>query len=160
MTQEERDMLSQSGIWTIDALLQYFNSILETRDQKYEQQFKHQQEAVSAALQSSEKAISKAENSNEKRFESVNEFRAVLSDQQRMLMTRSEYEVNHRNLITMFESSIAAINEKVNNITINLEKHESTGTGSKNALGIMAGAFGLILTIITIVFIVIEKAGK
>ena len=39
-------------------------------------------EAVTAAMASAEKAVLKADQANEKRFDSVNEFRAAMKDQQ------------------------------------------------------------------------------
>lgn len=47
-----------------------------------------QAEKVKLALDAAEKAILKAEIASEKRFESVNEFRETLSDQQRSLMSK------------------------------------------------------------------------
>lgn len=54
--------------------------------------------AVQAALASAEKAITKADIATEKRFESVNEFRATLADQQNTFLSRPEYDANHKNL--------------------------------------------------------------
>jgi hypothetical protein len=39
-------------------------------------------EAVTAAMASAEKAVLKADQANEKRFDAVNEFRAAMKDQQ------------------------------------------------------------------------------
>lgn len=48
--------------------------------------------ALTAALQATKEAIQKAENANERRFDSVNEFRAQLGDQARSFMPRIEAE--------------------------------------------------------------------
>jgi hypothetical protein len=48
------------------------------------------EKAVATALTSAEKAVAKAEVAADKRFESVNEFRAQLSDQTRTFPTRNE----------------------------------------------------------------------
>ena len=55
-----------------------------------EQRFKAQEQAVTFALQSAEKAVTKAELAAEKRFESVNEFRDQLKDQTGTFITRNE----------------------------------------------------------------------
>src|ERR1700679_2961767 len=66
-------------------------------DLRYQQRFDGQQKALQDALSSAEKAVNaalaaadravlKAETAAEKRFESVNEFRAVLSNQSATLM--------------------------------------------------------------------------
>lgn len=49
-----------------------------------------QKEMVALALAASDKAVTKAEIATEKRFESVNEFRAQLQDQTRTFMSRDE----------------------------------------------------------------------
>jgi len=56
-------------------------------------------------LRPSEKAIDKAEIATEKRFESVNEFRAQLSDQTNTFLPREVYDTNHR----QFSDRVAAI---------------------------------------------------
>jgi hypothetical protein len=48
------------------------------------------EKAVQAALAAADRAVSKAELAADKRFESVNEFRKTLDDQQRTLMPRAE----------------------------------------------------------------------
>lgn len=78
--------------------------LIEANDRRYEQRFGDQDRAVSAALAAQEKAVaaalkaaetavSKAEVSAEKRFDSVNEFRASLADQAATLMPRNETEI-------------------------------------------------------------------
>ena len=47
-------------------------------------------EGVSAAMAASEKAVLKAETANEKRFDSVNEFRQAMRDQQDSFANKSE----------------------------------------------------------------------
>jgi hypothetical protein len=55
-----------------------------------EQRFKAQEQAVAFALASAEKATLKADVSNEKRFDGVNEFRSQLKDQAGTFLTRNE----------------------------------------------------------------------
>jgi hypothetical protein len=52
-----------------------------------------QAEKVALALAASDKAVTKAEIATEKRFESVNEFRAQLQDQTRTFVAREEANV-------------------------------------------------------------------
>jgi hypothetical protein len=58
--------------------------------------FEMAERATSAALAAQERAVNKAEVATEKRFESVNEFRATLADSARLLMPRSEAEQSFR----------------------------------------------------------------
>lgn len=86
-------------------------------------------EALTAALASSEQAITKAEDANEKRFQSVNEFRATLADQQRELATKSE--VNLR---------INAIEDKLSTAisTLDVNKGKGMALSTVWAMGIAA----------------------
>lgn len=61
------------------SLKEYFDSVIQEKEKRYEQRFIAQQEAVL-----------KAEAATEKRFESVNEFRDTLKDQQITFATKVE----------------------------------------------------------------------
>jgi hypothetical protein len=66
---------------------------LETLKEHYDQRFKDQEKAVSAALQAAKEATTKAENASDKRFEATNEFRGQLSDQAAQFMPRPEADL-------------------------------------------------------------------
>jgi len=86
---------------------------------------------IDAALAASEKAIDKAERAAEKRFESVNEFRAALSDQTATLMPRAEAEAR-----------MAALTEKVDD----LRTSRAEQTGHKSGItAAMAAGYSLAL---------------
>jgi predicted nucleic acid-binding Zn-ribbon protein len=115
-------------------------------EQRYEERFLAQKEAISKAEQSAEErfvaqkeAISKAEQGAEERFRSVNEFRAVLTEQQRTLITRSE-----------LEAKLESIYEKIDSLKSSTLMAEGTGKGTHAVWGYIMGAIGLILTILTI----------
>ena len=91
--------------WTIDALKQYFDEKIGLLEEKTKERFLAAKENISIALLASEKAIVKAETANDKRFDSVNEFRGTLSDQTKNLVSRTEYLVQHQNLIEKIDSS-------------------------------------------------------
>lgn len=61
------------------SLKEYFDSVIQEKEKRYEQRFVAQQEAVL-----------KAEASTDKRFESVNEFRDTLKNQQDTFATKAE----------------------------------------------------------------------
>jgi len=73
--------MADASEWTIATLKEHF-------DVRFEAQGK----AVDAALAAAKEAVTKAEIASEKRFESINEFRGTLADQQRTLMPRTEAE--------------------------------------------------------------------
>jgi len=82
--------------WTTDTLFQLMNT-----------KFKSQETAMSAALAAAEKAVIKAENASEKRFESVNEFRAALTDLTATFIPRAEAE----NRIAANQKEIVALQQ-------------------------------------------------
>jgi len=77
------------------------NTLISLREY-VDTRFEAQKEAVTAALTAADRAVNKAELASEKRFDSVNEFRAALNDSARLLMPRAEAE---QRMLTI-ESSI------------------------------------------------------
>lgn len=132
------------------SLKEYFESLLIEKDKRYEQKFNDTKIAVDAALIAADKtvaaalagqkeAVTKAEVAAEKRFESVNEFRNTLSDQQRNLMPRSEAEIQFKSL-----------NEKVDNLKLQNISELGQGMGVKEGMGYIIGIIGVVSAIIAI----------
>lgn len=97
-------MPQSSTGWSVDTLREHFEARLHEIDLRNEQRYQASQQALTVALAALEKAmqtalasadraVSKAETAAEKRFDSVNEFRGLVADQQRTLMPRSEAEL-------------------------------------------------------------------
>src|SRR5687767_13157468 len=107
--QEER----RSGQWTLDSLRQHFETLLDERDRRYAEIAEAKEKALAAALAAAKEAVQKAENAAEKRFESVNEFRAQLNDQQRTFIPRSEVEVLNKGFSDRISAEVKGINERV-----------------------------------------------
>lgn len=84
-------------------------------------------------------AVDKAEQATEKRFESVNEFRMTLSDQQRTFVPRAEYESGH-----------AAIHTEVAELKARLDEIENLKAGGSNTIAWLAAGIGLIIAIIAL----------
>lgn len=87
--------------WTIYSLYHHFSQImtaqearfherLTAQEVRFSERLSGQERNVEQALAASEKAITKAEAATDTRFQSVNEFRATLSDQSSLFMQRSE----------------------------------------------------------------------
>ena len=74
------------------------------REDRNKERFTAMESRVALSLASSDKAVSKAEDSTEKRFASVNEFRSTLADQSATLLPRSEYGVQHQSLVNRIEA--------------------------------------------------------
>lgn len=105
--------MPQSAVgWSVDTLREHFNTILREMDTRYQQRFEAQQREVQAALTAADRAVTKAEVAAEKRFDSVNEFRGLVADQQRTLMPRIEAEVIISNMskrVDAFDKSLASL---------------------------------------------------
>lgn len=107
----------------------------------FEKRFEASDKAVAAALSAAKEAVAKAENASEKRFDSVNEFRATLSDQQRNLMPRAEVEIQIKALTGRSDSN--------ENRIIALE---NKGSGIYQGIGYVVGVIGIVSAIVAVIF--------
>ncbi len=76
----------------LQAQIEALDRLTDAKFVTYRALIDSQAEKVALALTAAEKAITKAETATEKRFESVNEFRATLSDQASDFVTRVEFQ--------------------------------------------------------------------
>jgi hypothetical protein len=104
--------------WTVDTLKEYFDALRDA-----------DREAVRTAL-----------DANERRFDSVNEFRSTLSDQAASFVTRSELNAVRNG----YDEKIAALKE-----AIDQDRGKSTGVGS--FWGVLGVVLGLVATVVAIV---------
>jgi hypothetical protein len=135
-----------------NAQFKVLQTLIDANDKNYNQRFDNVSQATSAALASADRANTKAETATEKRFDSVNEFRATLQDQQRTFIPRAEMEI-----------TLKGINDKIDINSNGLEALrlvQSINQGTK--LGITQGwgyAFGIVMTIIAILTIMFKLFG-
>lgn len=108
--------------------------------------FSAQKEAINAALAAADRAVAKAEASTDKRFDSVNEFRATLDNQQRTLIPRSEVAV----LIEGVTEKINNVNKQIENVVKQLDAIDAERRGVKGGWGYAVGVIGFVLTILAI----------
>lgn len=99
-----------------------------------------QKEAVNAALTAAKEAVTKAEVASEKRFDSVNEFRSTLADQQRSLMPRAEAEI-------VFKS----MSERLDKIENKIAGTEGKGEGIHQGWGWIAAVIGIVIAVVTLI---------
>ena len=79
-----------------------FNRVMYDQERRHIQELSAEKELrLQQKFDALDKAIQKADSATEKRFDAVNEFRNTLSDQQRTLMPRQEYESTHASLTQM-----------------------------------------------------------
>ncbi len=126
----------------LESGLSALKELLEERDERYKQRASSQDDAVKSALETSEKAIGKAEGATERRFEGVNEFRQTLADQAATLMPRAEYTVQHKSL----EDKIIALDVRVNILQQGLAGVQARGGGIKEMWGYIIAIAAIIVT--------------
>jgi len=102
--------------------------------------FDAQEKAVTAALAAADRAVGKAELASEKRFDSVNEFRAALSDSSRLQMPRAEAE-----------QSMKSVEEKITALTKRVDSRDERGVGA-NQSWVMVGLVISVLANIALIF--------
>jgi hypothetical protein len=98
-------------------------------------------------LDNIDKATVKAEHAIEKRFDSVNEFRATLADQTNTFMPRAE-----------IEARITQNYERYNELANRVTRTEGRASGSSAAYGYLTAAVSVVIAIVTVVLILITRA--
>ncbi len=125
-----------------------FKELMSERDVRYSQRALSQDNAVKNALETSEKAIIKAEDATEKRFASVNEFRQTLADQANLLMPRAEYTVQHQALVDKVQNT----EERLNEIQKEYFGTQARGVGVREGWGYIVAAGSAIVAAAAIYF--------
>ena len=132
--------------WNVSTLKEHTEDLLSEMDKRNEQRFTASEKAINAALAAADRAVMKAETAAEKRFESVNEFRGTLSDQQRSLMPRSEADVEFR-----------AMRQIIDDLKTRMDKNEGKSKGFETSWLIFIGLGGLILTLLGLIAVIYIK---
>ena len=147
--------------WSLETAIDYLLAVVNERDvgirelingndRRYSERFtaiqhtievglSSQKAEIGLALTSSDRAVLKAETAAEKRFESVNEFRNTLADQQRNLMPRAEVNV-----------MMGALESKVDALVKQIEHLQAERMGIKGGWGYAAGVIGLVIALFAI----------
>ena len=94
---------------------------------------------IDIEAQATKEAVRKAETATEKRFESVNEFRAQMADQSALFISRREVE-----------AVANAQAEKITAITDRLNRSEGRGAGMSQIWGFIIGGVGMMVGLIAI----------
>lgn len=110
--------------------------------------FLSQREATQSALAAADRAVNKAEDASTKRFDSVNEFRSTLSDQQRTLMPRAEAEL----LVKGLEGRVSDLSEQ-------LQKMQARNVGISDGWGYAVAVVVLAVTAISLAMLFRKKQG-
>jgi Flp pilus assembly protein TadB len=126
--------------WTIDTLRQHVTALLAEKDLRDQQRFEAQSSAIAAALLAAEKAVTKAEAANERRFEGVNEFRQTLSDQAATFISRVEFDAQRK-----------AYEDRVRELAARVDKTEGRTGGATALYGYLIAAAAIVVAVISLV---------
>jgi hypothetical protein len=118
-----------------DVTAQEVMTILNERSVANNQRFDAQEKAVAAALAAAKEAVAKAETAAEKRFDSVNEFRSTLKDQQATLMSRSEALA----VIKAMEDKIQTNEQRISQVVSRAEGASLLWNGISAVVGLAIG---------------------
>lgn len=139
-------MARRSG-WTIDTLREHFLALIAEKDKRDQQRYEAQTDAINAALLAAEKAVTKAEAANQRRFEGVNEFRQTLSDQAATFLSRAEFEAQRR----ADDTQRKADDLRMRDLAARVDKTEGKSAGLNAGWGYLIGAIGLFAAIVAVV---------
>ena len=125
-------------------------------DLRYQQRFTAQsdalsaafaaaKEAVAAARDAQDRAVLKAEVAADKRFESVNEFRKTLTDQQQTFMPRAQVDEISK-----------AITDKLAVVTKQVDGLITERLGIKGGWGYAVGVIGIVIAIVSIIAVFVK----
>ena len=169
----EKSSVTESPNWTLATLDQYMMRVMDERDRSYQQQFHAQEKAidaafhaqekaVAAALSAAERAVNKAEVASEKRFDSVNEFRSTLTDQNATFLPRPEFDrailalydkldASNKTLSDKIESNTKMIGDKLDVVRAYKDIASGHSAGLNSGWVYLLGLIAVIGTLITIV---------
>lgn len=113
-------------------------SQLNAAEKLSDQRFQAMKEQVAAAFESSQRAIDKADEATEKRFEGVNEFRAALSDQATRFVTTETLN----SLGEKLEAAISRNRDDLDKLSKRIDLREGEVQGSRLTYGNIAALLG------------------
>lgn len=130
----------------IDLLRDTIQHQLDEMDRRLMAAVEGGKDAARFALESADKATAKAETATEKRFDSVNEFRAQLKDQSATFIPRIEVEQRLTDIMSRLES-----------LRTRDAQRTAHSAGSTALYGWLIGGIGALATILVIVNSILTK---
>lgn len=155
--------------WTNDVLLEHLRELrvvrdaradernadlrreIERIDREFHEHLAGVRDETAAALQAADKAISKSEAATEKRFDSVNEFRAQLADQAATFMPRRESEQRTGTNTEKIETLAARLDTAVSTINSRLDMMAGQASGKSDSWGYLVGLVGVASAVVAAV---------
>lgn len=137
--------------WTLPALREFFNRLIEEHDRRYESRFRSQEESVKAALAAVKEATDKQEANNERWRQNSNEWRAAMQDRENKFPTRMEMEGKFQSLfekVDAIEQSISKEEGGINQAAISRSNLQYLIMAIMAGMSLINGAIGLLLYLI------------
>jgi hypothetical protein len=117
---------------------------LHDRDNLFNGALKAVEEKTALALASSERAVTKSEIANDKRFDTVNEFRSSLSDQAATMLTRAEANAKFGS----YEEKFDEIKRDMNKIRDSLSTSVGKDLASERSTSRNEWSIGILVVVI------------
>ena len=118
---------SVSG-WTVDTLREHLTQRIIDQGLRMDRRMDDADKAIQAALISAEKAVTKAEEATQRRFEGVNEFRAALADQTATFIPRAEFDA----AVEAASARITANAERLGALELRIQSRLDLGEGTSS----------------------------
>lgn len=138
------DPAAGSSAATDVSLREYMTLMVEAEMRRVDERFNAVEKSTAAAFENSQRAIDKADQATEKRFEGVNEFRAALSDQaSRFVTIEALSAVNDK-----MEAGYLRNREDIDSLSTRIDLRDGQIEGSRFTYGAMAGMLAAFATLI------------
>ena len=96
-----RDSYEDKRLGVLEQRIEGFETLSREREERNKERLVEIKSAIAAALASADKANVKAESATDKRFDLLNELRALVNDNQATLLPRKEFGVQYQALIDL-----------------------------------------------------------
>jgi hypothetical protein len=123
--------------------ISYLDSLTESKFVTFRTLAESQADKVALALDAADKAVTKAETANEKRYEALIASMSALSGQSKNFVTRPE-----------FETVRVSLSEKIDDLKAFALRTEGRGAGLSAGWGYLAGAFAIMATAVGVILAV------
>jgi hypothetical protein len=167
--------ITDSPSWTLATLDRHLMGVMNERDRAYQHRYEAQEKAVAAALLAQERlsqtsfasqekavaaaltaaqsAVNKAEVAAEKRFDSVNEFRAQLADQAATFLPRAEFDRAIGSLSEKLDASVKGLAEKIEDLRESRDTNQGHSGGLNQGWVYLVGFFSLVSLLVNVFFV-------
>ena len=141
MLLDERTLRQEAqfaDLWhALGALEKRLDDRISRHEYSAQKQFDDAEKLLRTIHEASERAINKAEIQQEKRMDSLNEFRAQLKDQQILLITRAEAD-----------AKFAAISDTLVDMKDRMTRNEGKASAYSASWGYLVGGGGLLIALV------------